>query len=704
MRVMARKKKSSYLSDSDSELTKPGAGETPNKGDAAYETKEWTKTIQSTMAWRDRIAQRHRWQDFISEFKGDWSHVSNTVDIPLMPVNMVYAYTKTEIARLYFRDPWITVNAKKQEELGAADIAEALINYVWSEINLKQEVKRALLDALLVGHGWVKLGYSAEFGTAESKEQSEEPVQEVTVNQFIKAEEVFAYHIPWKDVLFSPDSLRPPHDSRWMAFRITRPLRAVQESGIYENTEDLKANLETEDMYKTDTNKNIQTVTLWEIWDLDHKEVKTLAIGHDKWLRKIPWPYTKMTGFPAVMYHFNIVPQEPYPLSDIAPGEAQVVESMKMMAIMLNHLKRWNRQIFIKEGFMTDIEEAKFKQAIDGAIVKTEGNPAEGIYIPSYAPVQQDIYAVWNLILDIFRNVMGQSEVDRGGQANAQTRTLGELRAQLQGGRSRSEERIDMLEDQISEMATKLMMIMKEKLSKPRIVRMVGQKAVDEAMQLSIQNRPSAGMTGATTGQQSFSVTGADLPDDMDIDVVAGSTTPLNKENKLNILGEFMKESQAFGIQPGSQAARDLGRAILKEIDVKELDQIMDIADKEAATGQTQQQQQIQAEQQAQQQKDQVAMQQEMVRLEAAKAQAEGSKATALAQVQSTQTKSQIDAQLAQLKIAVAKMEAETAQIKAQEEIQLSKMKNEEMLIKKLLDNHRMGMEHDMNGRKNGLL
>src|SRR5260370_23890702 len=111
------------------------------------------------------------------------------------------------------------------------------------------------------------------------------------------------------------------------------------------------------------------------------------------------------------MFGFNPVPGEPYPLSDIAPWEGHIVELMKMMSIMTNHLKRWNRQIFIKEGMITEEEMQKFKQGIDGGIIRFHGSK-DDLFIPPYGAVQQDIYGVWNLLMDMYRNVSGQSDVD----------------------------------------------------------------------------------------------------------------------------------------------------------------------------------------------------------------------------------------------------------------------------------------------------
>jgi hypothetical protein len=611
---------------------KTGLVETPEDTNPQEKVRQWRKVINRTLEWRKQIEQKARWPFFIKEFEGDWTHVQADLDIDLIPINLVFAYVKTEIARLYFRDPFISVNAKRMEDLGKAQIAEQLINYIWGDLNLKSEVKKALLDTLLVGHGWVKVGYSMETGISESKskDSKEKPVSS---SEFIKSEEVFAYHVPWQDVLFAPDSLNPPYDSRWMAFRIVKPLSAIKKSKIYKNTEDLKPQQEQLEDKSLDVMRDVQNATLWEIWDKDHDEVITIAHGADDPLREIDWPY-EIEGMPGVMFKFNIVPGKPYPLSDVAPWEGQIIEAMKLIAIMINHLKRWNRLMVIQEGTLTPIEENKFKQGVDGAIIRAQnlagaGKPlAENFFIPPYAPVQQDIYGVWNLVMDLWRNVSGQSDVDRGSHAKTQTRTLGELRMTMQGGRARADEKVDQLEDSISEVARKLLGIMKQKMQLPMIIKVVGEQAMQKAMEKSPPEFKSL-------------IPNTDLPEEMDVDTVAGSTVPLNKENKLTLAAEFLKMLPAVGIAPNSQASREVGRFILREFDVKEMERIMDIADQEAKQAAQMQQMQMQMmmkEHQAKAQEQQSDQVQGQLKLAATQAQ---TKAT-MAQAQANTIQAQI--------------------------------------------------------------
>lgn len=496
-----------------SEKEKVGVSETPHSGSEKSEVKSWLRTIESTVKWRDGIGIKGGWKRFVNEYKNNWDFLQASVSIPLVPINLVYAYCKTEIARLYFRDPWITVNAKRQEDIGASQIAEQILNYTWGELKLKHQIKQALLETILVGHSWIKIGYVAEFGTVESQPKEEpkrgpgrpslKKFKEVETNEYIKSENVFAYHVPYKDIIFDPSATYPAtHNARWMAHKVVKPYRAICQSGIYEHTEELKPNVfiedpnvpyDTPDSLKEGFGKDVRSVVLWEIYDLDHQTITTVSPGCEYKLREVPLPDYLNGGFPFIQFAFNPVPGDVYPMSDILPHEGQIIELIKIISIEINHLKRWNRQIIVDSDTFTPDEAAKFKDANDGAVIQAQTPGAKDkIFIPPYAPVQSDVYQIWNQVFDVWRNIAGQTGPDQGGPAKVPTRTLGELRMQLQGGHARAEEKVDVLEDSIAEVARKLLAIIQKKYDLPKIARLVGPRSVQQKILKTLPQRPSA--------------------------------------------------------------------------------------------------------------------------------------------------------------------------------------------------------------------
>jgi hypothetical protein len=586
---------------------KIGFNETPNPEGEKKEVESWLKTIAATEKWRDSVGEKAGWKRFIKEFKGDWAFLQGTTSIPIVPVNLVNAYVKTAVAHLYFRDPWITVNAKRMEDLGAAQIAENILNYTWSNIKLKAQWKLALQEALIVGHSYMKTGYVAEFGTVESQPKEErgpgrpkKKLKELDTNQYIKSENVFAYHVPYKDIIFDPSATYPwTHNARWMAHKITRPLRAIKQSGIYEHTDELKVSSHSDDpntqfsvaeATQEAMGKGVKNATLWEIYDLDNQVITTVSPGNPYKLRNIPLPDYLDGGFPVVELAFNPIPGEVFALSDVATQEGVIMELTKILSIEMNHLKRWNRQIIVEPELFTEVEESKFRDGIDGAIIKAQGPIQDKFFIPPYAPVQSDCYQIWNQVMDVYRVVSGQTQADQGGQAKTQTRTLGELRMQLQGSHARSEEKVDVLEDAIEELALKMLTIMQKKYDLPKIARIVGPKAVQEKLLGILPQRPSAQpqMPGGQpnpvapktmTGDGMFSWNRQDIMGEMDVDVVAGSTVPMDRESQLQIMERMIPMAPALGITPGSPAAKEWAREFLRLTGITSMQSVMDLAD-----------------------------------------------------------------------------------------------------------------------------
>src|SRR3990167_8208643 len=587
-----------------------GPAETPDPESEKKEVAYWLRTIDFTEKKRDQYASKAGWDRFVDEFKGKWDWLQTNTKIPIVPVNLVYAYTKTEVARLYFRDPWITVNAKRTEDLGAAQIAEQVINYMWKELDLKNQIKQCLIEALLVGHSWIKTGYVAEFGTVESKPPEEKRgpgrprVREVETSEFVRSEYCFAYYVPYKDILFDPSATFPAtHNARWMAHRIVKPLRAIKESGICKNTDKIKPSVsmsDEQDLIHSSTSDNapensgVETAVLWEIYNLDDLKVTTISPGCDAKLREIPYPDYLNKTFPFVQFAFDFVPGEVYPLSNIAPHEAQIIELTKALAIQINHLKRWNRQIIVAPDFLTEEEEGKFKDGNDGAIIKgnvtASGDLKNSFFIPPYAPVQQDVYGVWNQLFDLWRNIAGQSDLERGANQRTATRTLGELRLQLQGGRARADEKTNVLEDCISLVAKKLLNVMQKKFDLPKIARIVGDDTIKKKMLQTLPQRPTAQpqlpdgapnpmAEKSVTTDFSFSWNKTDISGDMDVEVVTGSTIPMDKDTQLEIMEKLIPYLPGIGAGPGTPAAKAFGREMLRLIGIRSLEKIMDLAD-----------------------------------------------------------------------------------------------------------------------------
>lgn len=523
---------------------------------------KWQNRIKDAKAYREKEQQTQAWERFIKQYRGNYDIQGLSQQMAIIPINLVYAYVHTEIPRLYFRDPFLAVNAKGPEHLKSAKILEVVINYLFRELNLKQELFKVLMDTLLIGHGWIKYGYTGTFGktlTAEDVKgqgENKKPLDEV--NEFVKSEEMFALHVPFEDIIFDCTAKDPPYDCHWIAHRVVKPLKAVKDSELYENTKELKSNFKPkDDSIKTD----IEMVELWEIWDKDTNTIYVITEGVEKPLRQTANPYL-MEGLPFSMLKFNPVPGRPYPLSDIAILEPQFMEKIKLRSMQLNHLKRWNRQIFMETGAISEAGLTQYKTGTDGAIILVESGSISGnkFMVPQYPTMQAEIFQIENLIQIDIDTIGGQNQTDRGVQAATRTRTLGEVELMSQSSLTRNERRKDALEDFMEEVARKIIQLVKQFQVMPRYARLIEQDPTQ--VQQTIGQRFDG---------QGLMFTKKDIQGDYDVEVKAGSTIPLSKENRLKILSQMLSLGPSIGVAPNGPVSRAIGEVIFRDLDIQEV-------------------------------------------------------------------------------------------------------------------------------------
>jgi hypothetical protein len=161
------------------------------------------------------------------------------------------------------------------------------------------------------------------------------------------------------------------------------------------------------------------------------------------------------------------------------------------------------------------------------------------------------------------------------------------------------------MEECIAEVARKLLSIMQKKYDLPKIARIVGPKAVKEKILKILPQRPSAqptipgqpqgGQQGQPGGQPQqqpnpvaqqshesdfgFSWNRQDILGDMDVDVLAGSTVPMDRESQLQILEKMIPILQLMGIAPGDPAAKEFAREMGRLAGLMSFESVVDLAD-----------------------------------------------------------------------------------------------------------------------------
>lgn len=543
---------------------------------APAEIDTWLSRIKRAEQVREKADKRYGYTRAAQMYQNDFAAAMPSFldGLAIVPINEVYAYCKAFIPSVYARDPYIAANPRGYQFIKGAKISELYLNAKWRELRLKKEVKRVILDAILA-EGWMKVGYSAAFGSIEPAEGD----PSLESNEFIVDDEIFATRVSWKHMVKDPDAVNGIHDARWLAQKIIKPLEAVQKSGIYENTGGLQPSYVVDaqsDLEPSDAraavggSDEVAYAALWEIWDRDENKIFTISEGHAKYLKNGKWPY-EMEGFPHILMRFTDNPDEPYAPNLIDSWVPQLWEKIKLRALQLDHIKRFNRQLSIEEGAMTPKEIQKLEMGKTGAVTKRKKGTEMPQPIP-YPQVQTDIYAVESRIDLDKDNVSGQPNAVRSAPQRTQSRTLGEIDRLITAFNARQSEPQDVVEDFCEEVAYKILKLTRQFMSGEQYVRATKKQIAEIAEALTDPETGASRFDG-----RGFKFTREDIRElEVELDVRAGSTLPLNREARIEAVTNLLKLGPTLGIQPGGRVSRVLGKTMLSELELKEVEQAYD--------------------------------------------------------------------------------------------------------------------------------
>lgn len=542
----------------------------------------WMNRLADSRKFRDEIADKRGWKRMMDEYRFLWPMLEGKLPYNVAPINLVYSFVKTEVPSLYFRDPFISVNPRRTTSLMAAKIQQEVINHKWRAKKMKREIKRAIVPALVVGHAWIKSGYTTKTVTVEgSDKQKKEDTPELEVDERITNEDVFSYTLDWDEVLFSKDAKHANEDAHWMAYRFVRPTEAIKASKRYQNTENLKPNFtlfgskDTESIREGDMGMTIG----WEIWDKDSCTKFAVAEGHGEFIQeKIDWPYP-FDDFPVSMLAYTEDPLCPYPLSSIGPWEKQILEKIKIRAMEINHIKRWNRQGFIKKGVLSKQERDKYLENVDGTLLEAKSaNLGADILFPTYPNFQPDAYAVEDRIDQDMQNVNSQPAVRRGASTQTKSRTLGELESLDTYATVQSNERQDVTEDFCEDIASKQIALMREFFDIDQVAEISDETPEDVKKAFEVYFKPKDGESSERYFGNSFMFNKRDLEGDTTIEIKAGSTLPLNRENRQKVLQAIITSAGQYVPQPVLAA---MVKEYVMDFDIKSIEKAYEDAEAE---------------------------------------------------------------------------------------------------------------------------
>lgn len=533
--------------------------------------------VSVSRRWRDQVASENNWEELLNEVKGKYDVVLGNIQVP--PINEMFSYKDASLANLYYKDPFIAVNPKKNASILSAYILEAGVNHIWKELKLKNDIELQITDGLFVGHAWNKVGNNTK--TSGSGDLLK-----------IINDSIYANRVSWRDMYMNVGCKNPPKDCIWLAQRIYRPTEDVKKdypkvakllNGASYPSIDIKYMKNI--LYKEDFNYS----AIYEIHDAHERMIYTIADEvNDKYLEDPrPWP-DYLDEFPFQFLSFHNIPDEPYPQSDIGPWEPLVKEKIKLFTMCLNFAKRWNRQMLITAGILGLQEIDKFEKGIEGSllIAKKTGDISTAVKMLDWGSMPPDFFMLLDRLDAMIDRIRGQSQFMQGGVTKTSTRTEGELQLIKGGADARTDRKQDRIENHCSNIARQIIMQMKNNFDVPYIASITGKEPPE-----IIQAFKDQGIYDPAS--QTIKFTKDQISGDFDAWVKSGSTLPLDKGSRDQILNKVYQMSVPLASAPSIPPfIGEIVKELLKDYEIKGLEEAFDQQQQDA-----QQKQQMQAQQ-----------------------------------------------------------------------------------------------------------
>jgi hypothetical protein len=469
--------------------------------------------IERSKRWR-ADSYDDGWHRYIELYRGKQYQTASQSD--RLVVNLVFA-TKNVIApSVAINNPRFVVNARKPEHAPMAVIVEEVLNYLWRCHHYQDEIRLAVDDWILCGHGWVKTGYlfrkppeaksSAELGdemNAGSISDSGDnegiddrvPVPGNSETEMTEVDEdrPFIERVSIFDMFVDPDA-RHTKEMRWIAQRTWRPVQDVRVDSRYDpkarkavsaTTRFVSMDHGDDDGRSADDTPDEGALSYCEViefYDLKRNEVSTFALDgdismeaqntRDAYLIK-PSPIPYGSGQPFRMLRNYEVPDNFYPMGEVESIESLQLELNETRNQMLNHRKRFARKWIYASSMFDEDGVRALESDVDNTMIPILGdaNPANYIApLPSIG-TPPDFYNQSALIEEDINTISGVSDYMRGQPESDIRRTATEAAMIQDAANSRARDKLAKVESFLADIGKMVISLMQQFLDGEHVAR-----------------------------------------------------------------------------------------------------------------------------------------------------------------------------------------------------------------------------------------
>jgi hypothetical protein len=458
--------------------------------------------LRQSQRWRKSEDRDDLWERMVNLYRG--KHYKNSSKEDRMLVNLAFA-TKNVIApSVAINNPKFAVNARKPETASQAIITEQVLNYLWRTHKYQDEFRLAVDDFLVIGHGWLKVGYKApkpkeivnisdtvegseEDQGVDDKDETVPQSESITVGCYDDDDRPFVERISPFDIFVDPDA-RSLKEMTWIAQRVRRQTADVMVDKRYNATARAKVNSkiaqqriddETRAVDGAPTDSSVSYVDIWEFYDIRKGTVSTFCAEQEDGFLIAPQPIPYAFGHPFVMLRNYEVTDEFYPMGELEAIEELQHELNATRTQMMNHRKRYARKTLYDKAAFDKAGIDALRSDDDNTLVPVDLNTADASSIAEViGPMPQmgtppDFYAQSDVISGDIDRVSGVSDYMRGAQAEIR-RTATEAAMIQDAQNARAADKLARIESTLSKLGQRVVQLMQQFMTGEQVIRIVG--------------------------------------------------------------------------------------------------------------------------------------------------------------------------------------------------------------------------------------
>ncbi len=440
--------------------------------------------------WKNRIAwSRHSamglhqgWERAVKLFE---ARKENEQDIK---VPFLFSTFSTRLPALFSTMPKIAAIPKTPGDIDNANLVEKIVEDIADRTDFHNEIFQAVYSSVLLGVGFVKLGFSSDieeipsfsngilslmevfpFTSARAEKSFRE--QETLTKEIVTNETVWVDYVKATDIFLDPEAEKF-ESCKFVIHRILLSRDEFKErfgntrvSGVKRVNIDAKAGL-AKYLEEQDTER----YELFEVWDKLNRKRLVVAEGCDKFLEYEDWPH-KLLDYPFEVLSLTPKLDSIYGINELLLLEDASHIINDMTAIQEDNAQRAQNGLMYDEGAMDDEQAGEFFDAGNKKAVKVR----DVSRITSYQtpPVPSETYRVK---ADMERQITETAHISANiRQSTVQGKqTATEIQTTVNAGNVLTQFKVRRIEMFIERIVRKLIALVKQYYEYPQIVKVDG--------------------------------------------------------------------------------------------------------------------------------------------------------------------------------------------------------------------------------------